>query len=337
MTQTVDELFAHPVLIAGFGSIGRRHFRNLKEFGCSTFVFYRTRRGTIPDEESAAWPTVSELSEISKHSPRIAIISNPTSEHLAVAQAAVDAGCDLYLEKPVSDRLDGCEELLATVRDRKAIAMVGCQFRFHPLLAELRERMLAGDLGITLGADAEWGEYLPDWHPWEDHRSSYSARADLGGGVVLTLIHPLDYLHWLFGEVTQVQAAIRSVPALQTPAGEDWADICLRFRSAVIGRVHLDYVQRPAVHRLRVWGEKGRAELDFHAGNLAWEFADSRRTVQQAPAGFERNTMFLSAMRHFLDCVASRTQPMSTLDQGVAVLKTALAAKRSAAETASCA
>ena len=337
MSQTANELFSQPVLIAGFGSIGRRHFRNLKELGCSNFVFYRTRRGTIPDDESAAWPTVSELSEIGKLGPLVAIVSNPTSEHVAVALAAVEAGCDLYLEKPVSDRLEGCEELLAAVRRHKAVAMVGCQFRFHPLLAKLRERVHAGDLGTTLGADAEWGEYLPDWHPWEDHRASYSARADLGGGVVLTLIHPLDYMHWMFGEIEHVQAAIRSVPALQTPAGEDWADICLRFRSGVIGRVHLDYVQRPPVHRLRVWGDKGRAELDFHAGRLLLELADGSRTAQQTPPGFERNTMFLGAMRHFLDCVANRTQPTSSLDEGVAVLKTALAVKRSAAETASCA
>ena len=172
-------------------------------------------------------------------------------------------------------------------------------------------QLAAGRIGDILGARAEWGEYLPDWHPWEDHRKSYSARGDLGGGVVLTLIHPLDYLHWLFGPVRHVQASIRSVPSLQTSAGDDWAEITLEFASGVIGQVHLDYVQKPPVHRLCVWGDRGRAAWDFHAGTLIWEATDGTSQTERVPAGFDRNTMFLDEMRHFVDCRASGERPSS--------------------------
>ena len=93
------------ILIAGFGSIGRRHFRNLRELGCERFVFLRTRRGSIDDEEIAAWPSVQTIEEALAHRPSMAVIANPSALHLPVAMAAAEAGCSLFIEKPVSDTL----------------------------------------------------------------------------------------------------------------------------------------------------------------------------------------------------------------------------------------
>jgi predicted dehydrogenase len=348
------------ILIAGYGSIGRRHVRNLQSLGCSQFVFYRTRRGAMPEESTAgasgssddkrqngaaaASVEVTDLDSAFSYRPQIAVVSNPSAAHIEVALAAARRGCDLFIEKPLSDSLAGCDELRAIVREKKLVAMIGCQFRFHPLLIQLRQGLQDGKLGIVAGARAEWGEYLPDWHPWEDHRTSYSARADLGGGVILTLIHPLDYMYWLFGPTKRVQATTRPIPSLQTPAGEDWAEITIDFQSGVVGQVHLDYLQRPAVHRLTVWGDRGRAEWDYHAGTLRWEthgIESSRQTtaspqsstvtLKKTPAGFERNTMFVDEMRYFLDCVKTRQTPAIPLSDGIAVLEMAMAAKRSAA------
>jgi predicted dehydrogenase len=324
--------FDWPILIAGFGSIGRRHFRNLRSLGCTNFVFYRTRQGTVPDDESSDWPSFDNLAAALEARPKIAVISNPSSRHLEAATAAAEAGCDLFIEKPLSNSLDGCAELARIVQSRALVAMIGCQFRFHPLLIELRNALASGRLGRIVGARAEWGEYLPDWHPWEDHRQSYSARPDLGGGVVLTLIHPLDYLYWLFGGVDRVQAATRPVPALETQAGEDWAEITLTFASGVIAQVHLDYLQRPPVHRLRVWGELGSAALDFQEGILKSQINDINDDVSEmkVSAGFDRNTIFVDEMRHFLDCVATRQSSAIPLHDGIEVLKTALDAKQAA-------
>ena len=97
--------------------------------------------------------------------------------------AAARAGCHLYIEKPLSHTLDHCRELAEVAGQRRLTTMIGCQFRFHPLLISLRKQLNERRVGEVLGARAEWGEYLPDWHPWEDHRASYSARAELGGAV----------------------------------------------------------------------------------------------------------------------------------------------------------
>lgn len=325
-----------PVLIAGLGSVGRRHLNNLRALGCREFICYRSYRGTLDDADLPEAFSTADLSEALARRPRSAVVANPTSKHLEVALAAAQSGCHLFVEKPLSHTLNRCHELAGLVRDRNLTTMIGCQFRFHPLLVGLRRQLAEGRIGAVLGARAEWGEFLPDWHPWEDHRQSYSARGDLGGGVVLTLIHPLDYLYWMFGPVSGVQAAVRRVPSLQTSAGDDWAEITLQFAGGPLAQVHLDYVQKPAVHRLVVWGDEGRAVWDYHAGTLRWQFPNGSEQTERVPDGFERNHMFVDELRHFADCVAAGRDSDIPLHDGIAVLDIALRARGVAPQVAGC-
>jgi predicted dehydrogenase len=189
-----------------------------------------------------------------------------------------------------------------------------------------------GAVGPIVCAHAHWGEYLPDWHPWEDYRHSYSACANLGGGVILTLCHPFDYLRWLLGEVQTLSAAAGQLSGLELDV-EDTADVTLEFASGVIGTVHLDYAQRPASHWLQITGQTGTIRWDSADGAASCYRADRGEWERfPAPPGFDRDTMFLDEMRHFLDCIAGRDEPLVTLKDGIRALEIALAAKRSAAE-----
>ena len=317
-----------PVLIAGFGSAGRRHFRNLQLLGCHNFIFLRSGLGVLDDREIAEYPSTNSLKEALSYRPKVAVVATPSAMHLEVALAAAEAGCDLYIEKPLGHELKDIDRVLAVVCERRLVAMVGCQFRFHPLFMELHTMIGQGQLGRIVGATAEYGDYLPSWHPGEDYRKSYSARHDLGGGAILTLIHPLDYLYQVFGEWRRIEAMVACVPLLDTPAGEDWSNIIIEFSNGVLAHVHVDYLQRPAVHRLSVVGEFGRAVCDFNSGELSCQPAQGEATVRRVHAGFERNSMFLDAMKHFLNCVRDRTEPRVPLADGATVLRMALEARR---------
>jgi NAD(P)-dependent dehydrogenase (short-subunit alcohol dehydrogenase family)/predicted dehydrogenase len=317
-----------PVLVAGFGSAGRRHFRNLWLLGCRDFVFLRSGLGVLDDGEIAAFPSTNSLEEALAYRPKVVVVATPSAKHLEIALPAAEAGCDLYIEKPLGHELKDVDRLLGVVRERRLVAMLGCQFRFHPLFMELHSMISEGRLGRITGATAEYGDYLPSWHPGEDYRSSYSARHDLGGGAILTLIHPLDYLYRLFGEWRRIQSMVAAVRALDTPAGEDWSNINIEFANGVLAHVHVDYLQRPAVHRLSVLGEAGRAVCDYNSGELSWQPAQGEITMHRVQAGFKRNTMFLDAMEHFLDCVRDRTEPRVPLADGATVLRMALEARR---------
>jgi predicted dehydrogenase len=205
----------------------------------------------------------------------------------------------------------------------------GFQFRFHPGLRQVRDLLAA--VGTLVEVEAHWGEYLPQWHPWEDYRRSYSSRAELGGGVVLTLCHPFDYLRWLVGEVAEVSATVSTCGDLEVDV-EDTADIELRFANGVPGHVHLNYTEQPPSHWMRLSGSQGTISWNAADGMIRLAGGCGERVLFPAPDGFERNSMFLEEMRHFIACVEGREQPLCTLEDGIQALRIALAAKQSARE-----
>jgi predicted dehydrogenase len=316
-------------MIAGLGSIGRRHFRNLLALGERDIVLYRTHHSTLPDDEVVDFPVETDLRAALAYGPDAVIISNPTSLHLDVAIPAAQCGCHLLIEKPISHSLARLEELEQVVRINDIRVLVGYQFRFHPGLQQARKLLQGDTIGESLSVRAHWGEYLPTWHPWEDYRQGYAARQELGGGVVLTLSHPLDYLRWFFGEVEAI-SAFTSREGLHMPV-EDEAEIVLRFKNGVLGSIHLDYMQRPPAHWLEIIGTRGTLRWDNTDGNVrviqvgkedkvgAWqEFSP--------PEGFERNNMFQDELRHFIQVVRGKAKPMCTLQDGEMALDLALKA-----------
>ena len=199
------------ILICGFGSAGRRHFRNLYSLGIRDFVFLRTHKGSISDEEVADYPSFDSIEGALSQKPDIVFVTNPSSLHVDVALKAANAACDIFIEKPLSSSLVNCAKLDDLISERGLVCMVASQFRFHPQLCLLRDLVKARSFGSISKVKAYWGEYLPSWHPWEDYRSGYSAREDLGGGVIFTLIHPFDYLYWIFGSAEVLSSNVKKI------------------------------------------------------------------------------------------------------------------------------
>jgi len=334
-------------LIAGLGSIGRRHLRNLLALGEQDILLYRTGKSTLPDAalaELADFPVETDLQSALDQHPAAVIVCNPTALHLDIAIPALQAGCHVLLEKPISNSLERIAELqqvAANAVTNGFQVLVGFQFRYHPGLIKVAELLTNRAIGRPLSVRAHWGEYLPDWHPWEDYRTGYSARSDLGGGVVLTLSHPLDYLRWLFGEVEALWAFTGKISDLElSSAVEDTAEIGLRFAGGVLGSVHLDYNQRPPDHRLEIIGTQGTITWE-NASGIASAFTAQTGSWQHyaplpgctQPPGFSRNDLFLDQMRHFIDVVKGQSYPLCTLQDGIQALKLALAVVESQASS----
>jgi predicted dehydrogenase len=330
------------ILIAGLGSIGRRHFRNLIALGEKDLVLYRTGKATLPDDELAGFPIETDFDEaLKKHRPQAVIVANPTSLHLKIAIPAAEAGCAILLEKPIAADLACVDDLRqAAVKNGNRI-LVGFQFRYHPTLQKARELIETDTLGKILTVHAHWGEYLPNWHPWEDYRQSYAARNDLGGGVIRTLTHPLDYLRYLLGEVESLWAFKGHISSLELSEVEDVAEIGLRFACQAIGGLHVNYFQRPPVHRLEIVGMAGTLRWDNGDGMLIhYQVPDAFGGIHLHPQsvvethypvrdGFERNHLFIAQTHHFLKVASGEAVPVCTLEDGIRALELALAARES--------
>jgi predicted dehydrogenase len=320
---------AGPYVIAGSGSIGRRHFLNLRGLGAESICFYRTGQ-RLALEPAPDAPQERDLASALRRGPLAVLVCNPTALHVEVALAAARAGCHLFIEKPLSHSRDGVRELMSEVRSRNLVAVVGFQYRFHPGLRRAKEWLDDGAIGEVVSARVSWGEYLPRWHPGEDWRRSYAARADLGGGAILTLCHPFDYLRWLLGEIETVGAEVSRTTILGLDV-EDAAMVTLRFRSGCLATVSLDYIRRPRAHELEILGRRGRIVWSDEDGTVHLREAESGRVRScPPPPGYCRNSMFVDEMRHFLASLEGREAEVCPLEEGVRVLDVALAAQESA-------
>ena len=317
-------------LIAGLGSIGRRHLRNLVALGETDIVLLRTHRATLPEEDLAGYPVETDLSQaLKRHRPDAVIVANPTSLHLEVAIPAARTGCAILLEKPISDSTKGLRRLQTAVEKSGSKVLVAFQFRFHPSLLGARQLISGGAIGRIISAHVHFGEYLPAWHPWEDYRKGYAARADLGGGVVLTQCHSLDYLPWLVGRADAAWGLVGKLSDLEVDT-DDTAEIGLRFAGGAIGSLHLDYNQQPPSHSFSVNGTGGSLKCDLADGTVNLYRAEQKAWEgYPLPAGWERNVMFMEEMEHFLAVARGEAQPVCTLEDGIRVMQLIEAIKRS--------
>lgn len=319
-------------LILGCGSIGRRHLGNLLAARAGEILAFdpnparaeeiRTRFGV---------PALTDPDEAFAHRPDVVFITAPTSLHVPLALRAAGQGCHLFIEKPLAHTREGVDRLRAMVRRQHLVTLVGCNLRFHPALRTVRRLLAEQAVGRVVAARLEVGQYLPDWHPWEDYRTSYSARRDLGGGVLLDAIHEIDYARWLFGEVRTVACFAGRLSSLQIDT-EDTVALLVRFASGTLGEIHLDYVQRAASRTCHVIGEEGTIRADLVANEVRLYTAATRAwQTLPSPAGWQVNAMYADELAHFLHCLDGRETPEQDVHEAARVLDVALAAKESAA------
>ncbi len=333
------------ILIAGLGSAGQRHARNLRAlYGDAVdLVAYRVRGlprvigadGTISPgtvEDAYGIRAFDRLDAALAARPDAVFVTNPTDQHVPVALAAARAGCHLFIEKPVSHTLDGLQALAAEVRTRGLVCMVGYHLRFHPVFRALADLLSRDAVGRVLSAHLDFGEYLPAWHPWEDYRDMFHGRRARGGGVLLEQSHDLDYARALFGAPRTVMAVGGASGELEIDA-EDTVDLLLACGEAdapLPVHLHQDMLRQPATRTCVVTGRDGRIEADFLQGTVAIARPGGDREVL-ALDPVERNALFLAELRRFADAMAGHAEPPVGLADAVATVRVVRAAFESMA------
>lgn len=322
--------YPYHILVAGCGSIGKRHIGNLLQCGVekvSAFDVTEDRRHEA--EEKFNIKTVSSVEEALQQKPDAVFICTPNIFHLENAMAFAHAGCHLFIEKPLSHTMDGIEELTELCEEKQLITLVGCNMRFHPGLQKVKSLLDENKIGTVTSAECHFGQYLPDWHPWEDYRKGYSARQDLGGGIILDAVHEIDYARWLFGEVQSIVCFGGTLSHLEIDT-EDSADILIQFKRNMTVYLHLDYIQRFATRFCRVIGDEGTIYWDGKQKLVQWFFASEKQwNEERLDLNWETNQMYVDETAHFLRCMQGEETSVQNVRAAAYAMKMAVAAKQS--------
>ena len=312
------------ILIVGLGSAGTRHLRLARKLfpDSQIKVLQHRTQSTIPQFSDGCFSTMVEAIQFA---PQIAIIANPSTFHVEVAQELAQAEIHLLIEKPLSSSLEGVARLIETCKDRKSILMIGYNLRYSPSLQHFRKLLGEGIISSLLSVRCEVGQYLPSWRPESDYRQGVSAKKELGGGALLELSHEIDYMRWIFGEVEWVRAALSQQSKLEINV-EDSAHLTVGFLPntggrQLIGTLNLDLIRHDHTRICTVIGEKGTlrwngltGEVDlFEEGATSWKKLYSHKPMP--------DETYKAELQDFVDSIEKKRIPFITGDDGLRVLE----------------
>jgi len=317
------------ILVVGYGSIGKRHIKNLKNYKNIEIIILTKR---MPDKflKKEKHKIVNSIDDAIKEKPDAAFITNDTNQHVDAALKLAKNGIHLFIEKPLSDSLKKINQLEKIIKEKKIISQVGCNLRFHPCIKKIKELIIKNKIGKPFSIHVENGSYLPDWHPYENYKKSYTSNQKQGGGVILTNIHEIDYLYWFFGKVKEVTAISGRISKLNIKA-EDFSSIILKFNKNIMAQIHLDYFQRPAFRGCKIIGEKGTIVWNFEKNNvMVYDIKKEKWIIHLKLKNYDNNIMYINEIEHFLDCIKQKKNTINNIQEGIKVLKIALDIKKSA-------
>ncbi|HEY7960549.1 MAG TPA: Gfo/Idh/MocA family oxidoreductase [Solirubrobacteraceae bacterium] len=296
------------VLVIGLGSMGRRRLRNLRYLGVEQLGGMEPaseRREQVGGEFEI--PTFATLAQGLGWQPDAVVISTPPDQHTGYAIEAAKLGLPFFTEAgTVTERMD---ELIATVAQTGAIAAPSCTLRFHSAVQLMRRRLAEGAIGRPLVVTYHVGQYLPDWHPWEDYRSFYVAQRRTSA-VREVVPYELNWLTYLFGSVTELNGFRGKLSQLDADI-DDYLAGLLRFESGVHCTLVAEVISRPALRLARIVGEEGTFEWDWNARVVReWRAAEEKWVEHPDPepivgpgGKWVAENMYIEEMRGYLRAI----------------------------------
>lgn len=311
----------HKIFLVGCGSIGRRHAECLRDIGIERFVFFDPEYARASElAEIYGGDVVASYEEGLTTDSDCVYILSPTRLHVAQAKAALERGKHVFMEKPLSDSLDGIDELAALAEKSGLIAEVGFCFRFHDGIRELKRRLDAGEVGKLVSIRAMMGEHFPDVRP--DYLSTYYVKYS----GAFELIHDLDLAIYLADAIPTECVGFHGSYSGLGFESPDTVEMLVRFPSC-LANVHLDFFQSPRTRTMTLLGTEGKMILDFST----WDKYELRSYTRKrgmweiTSAKTQRNDMFRAESLNFIGAVEGTERnlcPISEAKKSLLVSKT---------------
>lgn len=292
------------ILIVGYGSIGKRHARNLIGMGLKPIVLTQ-----YPDETR----NISFTNNIDQcQYVDFCIIATPTANHYKdLKNISTYTGCKNYLiEKPLESDLKKAKLLHFFAISNALNVHVAYNMRFIKAFENVK-KMIDQEIGRIRLVKIAAGQYLPDWRSM-DYRSSYSAKKLMGGGVHLDLSHEIDYMHWLFGTPRKVLVLLKKKISNLEITSIDYFKGLYEYPSFLVD-VELDYFRR-LERSIRIIGEnQDLLFLDLVGSRL---FINNQEVKNKS---LFKATSYIEELKEFLDIKPKKK--LCSIDEGLKVME----------------
>jgi|TARA_B110001450_G_C17583057_1_gene465784 predicted dehydrogenase len=331
------------ILIVGLGSIGQRHLRNIKRLYPNTNFFSYRRLFKSPSLDNNnrikdfnlktkyKIKYINSLNNLEKHKIDIAFICTPSSFHVEETIKIIKQNINIFVEKPLGSSLKNIDKLKKTLKSKKVISMVGFQLRFNPIILKLKKIINSNKFGKLNHILIHHAENINNFHKYENYKDLYAAKKNLGGGVVLTQIHEIDYMLYLLDnyKIKKIRSLSSKVSQLKLDV-EDTLNSFFLFvdkKKEVICNLHLNYYEQPGKRQISLIFENSKILADLNNRKITYE-KNSHKKVEKF--NFTRNDLFMSEIKYFFKHIKKdkRINDSMNLFNGIKTLKLAMRLKK---------
>ena len=318
-------------LVVGLGSMGKRRVRNLQALGHKDIAGFDPRADRqLETETKNGIKTFGDIeSAVAIFDPDVFVISTPPDFHMHYAYYAVERGLCCFVEASVVE-VERIRSLAQRLKGGQTVVVPSCTMRYFPGPRKIKELLGKKVIGKILNINYQTGQYLPDWHPWEDIRDFYVSKRETGAAREIVPFE-LAWLNDLFG----TPQALACVKAKLTDMPADIDDIyhCLmRYNDDVLCNMTVEVVSRPSATRdMRILGSEGEIVFSADSNSVryintsmkSWEeFKFSQGTVEKQYINPEEP--YIAEMKDFVAAVAAKdvTKFPNSLEDDCVVLDT---------------
>lgn len=319
-------------LVIGLGSMGKRRVRHLIAFNHDIIGFDIRQDRCDETHEKFNIPVFLTFEAAVKEQPDVFFICAPPVFHAEYMKYAVNMKKHFFVEKPVSHSLDFLEEILIKANANGKVALPSYNMRNHICVRKIKELLDMDLIGPVITGFSDVGEYLPDWHPYEDYRVYYPSKKALGGWIDHAC--EFEWLMWLLGDISRISTFGGKLSSLDVDT-YDVLEVMLEFRGGAILGLHTDLIQRQYNRSLKLIGEKGTIVWDGVTNTIKVFDPAKRSWVVYFDSHDENNKkynedMYVEETRHFIQCILGKEKPANTLEREIHILKIMLAMFESA-------
>lgn len=316
------------VLVCGTGSIGQRHIKNLQSLNVNVSAW--RKRGELAEELSEKFKIIvhADLDQGIDQADAV-VIATSTNTHIDIALKAARQGKAIYMEKPIAKSFSEIAPLANEISKNNNIIEVGFQLRAHPNLVKIHEILKGKAFGPLYTYRAVVGHRLDKWRPGTNYRECYSANTKYGGGALLDLIHEIDLVHWLTGDIEKIYGNISNVSNLEMSA-DDLANLTLMNKNGAIGQIQMDMVSPDYRRSLELVFRDAVIQWDYVNGTVYKKKDGFKSLIDEVPKTFEKNTMFIKLMKNFIERVNGKVKsPFCSFEDAITAQKIAESARTS--------
>lgn len=323
-------------LVIGLGSMGKRRIRNLKYLGENDIIGFDFRKDRREEsEDKYGIITFDNIDNAIEQKPDVFIISTPPNYHMEYELLAAKNNIHFFCEAGISTK--NLDKLINLCKNKKIIVAPSATFRFKESIKKIKELIDNNKIGKIATLTYHMGQYLPDWHSWEDISEFYVGKKETAATKEM-IPFELNWLTWILGDIIEISCMKGKISNLDVDI-DDVYQVIFKYKNGVLGHILVDVVSRVPTRKLRIIGEEGTIEWDwnedavrlFDLNKKDWISFKEKEGLREE--GYvAKEDMYIKEIENFLDAIKGNRNYIYSLEEDLKVLNLLKIAEISALE-----